>query len=296
MVFDVKLPTFVGNRFLYKIKKSKRFMSTVRCDNCGWGNPVGVTRCQKCNQPLSVAQEEQVTAPVSYCAHCGYPKMSQQDVCSNCGTGSFVQQSVNNNIADPRATQVIDFNQTPKLENVNRQVFQSSHDTRSTMRLVDEIPMEAPAAAPVVEPVAAPVPERDNFNFKATVRDVSELNLGSEPQNVPEIPQEPASASVDVQKSDELSGLKLVPADGFVAYGEICVGAGESGKVLNRGNVDGGNPSIDEGKQASIAFENGKWYIENLSSMQNTFVCKKGKVELESGDVVVIGNRRYIVQ
>lgn len=68
----------------------------MRCDNCGWPNPEGVERCQKCNQKLRVSVCEEVepvktvipqmpnTATV-YCNKCGREYASHMPSCPNCG-------------------------------------------------------------------------------------------------------------------------------------------------------------------------------------------------------------------
>lgn len=252
-------------------------MASVRCDNCGWGNPGGLERCQKCNQPLSQAQEVPVqTVDPVCCVQCGYPKFYSDDVCANCGASgnAYVSQNVSRNqMADSRATRVMDFgcedfNKTPKLVNGNM----------------------AGGSSPELEREVKPEPVNvvQNPNSRATIRDLSALYKD----------QSELSGNTDEVKvmENDLSGLKLVPMDGYALYGEVNIGRDEGEKILCRENVDSGNPSIDASSQASVSFEDGKWYICNLSSMQNTFVCKRGKVELETGDIVVIGNRRYTVQ
>lgn len=57
----------------------------MECNNCGWFNPAGQTRCQKCNQPLraqDVAKEDLVAFN---CAKCGYPLYARGQKCPNCG-------------------------------------------------------------------------------------------------------------------------------------------------------------------------------------------------------------------
>lgn len=68
----------------------------MRCNNCGWTNPEGLSKCQKCNQTLSAS--EPLTAPevvvptlkndepVGRCSKCGYPLAEGADYCPNCGS------------------------------------------------------------------------------------------------------------------------------------------------------------------------------------------------------------------
>ncbi len=73
----------------------------MRCNNCGWNNPDGLTKCQKCNQLIcedlseaaqqvgggakngeSALNEERIVS----CRKCGYPFAPDSEICPNCGT------------------------------------------------------------------------------------------------------------------------------------------------------------------------------------------------------------------
>jgi len=70
----------------------------MRCKNCGWDNPKGNAKCEKCNAPLEgsmvddgshgnerEAADYQVKTTVQGCFKCGYPKTPSQAECPNCG-------------------------------------------------------------------------------------------------------------------------------------------------------------------------------------------------------------------
>lgn len=42
-----------------------------------------------------------------------------------------------------------------------------------------------------------------------------------------------------------------------------------------------------------IVNEGGRWYVEDISSTHQTFLALKGKMQIEDGDVLVIGNRFF---
>ena len=63
---------------------------------------------------------------------------------------------------------------------------------------------------------------------------------------------------------------------------------------LNRENTDPSNNTITSKTQAEITSENGKWFIEDKSAQQSTFVHAGRKVELVDGDVIILGNRRFV--
>lgn len=64
--------------------------------------------------------------------------------------------------------------------------------------------------------------------------------------------------------------------------------------VLNRDNTDPGNNTITSKEQALLTFEDGAWYLEDKSSQQTTYLHVSRKMKLEDGDIVILGNRRFI--
>ena len=65
----------------------------MRCNNCGWNNPDGASKCQKCNQPLvmeSVPETEHNGASVkpieNHCPKCGYILAEGSVICPMCKT------------------------------------------------------------------------------------------------------------------------------------------------------------------------------------------------------------------
>lgn len=66
--------------------------------------------------------------------------------------------------------------------------------------------------------------------------------------------------------------------------------------VLNRANTEHNNMYITSKQQAVIVNENGKWYIEDKSELQTTYLYVSGKREIHSGDIILLGNRRFIFE
>ena len=62
---------------------------------------------------------------------------------------------------------------------------------------------------------------------------------------------------------------------------------------LNRGNTEPSNQTITSKIQAELSFENGKWYIQDKSVLKTTYIYAKGKIELQSGDIIAMGNRLF---
>ena len=63
--------------------------------------------------------------------------------------------------------------------------------------------------------------------------------------------------------------------------------------ILNRDNTDPKNDTITSQEQAYITFEDGKWCIEDKSEYKTTFVQAAHKIELQEGDLILLGNQLY---
>lgn len=63
--------------------------------------------------------------------------------------------------------------------------------------------------------------------------------------------------------------------------------------LLNRENTDSKNMTITSQKQAVIRREGGVWTIEDLSEYQTTFVQAARHIELQDGDLILLGNQLY---
>lgn len=63
--------------------------------------------------------------------------------------------------------------------------------------------------------------------------------------------------------------------------------------VLNRDNTDPKNSTITSQEQAVIKCVDGKWQIEDHSEYKTTFVQASRPIELQSGDLILLGNQLY---
>jgi len=62
---------------------------------------------------------------------------------------------------------------------------------------------------------------------------------------------------------------------------------------LHRGNTDSENTTITSKKQAVLTYENRKWYIQDTSELQTTFIRPREKTEIKDGDIILLGDRRF---
>ena len=63
--------------------------------------------------------------------------------------------------------------------------------------------------------------------------------------------------------------------------------------ILNRGNTEPDNNTITSKEQARLVYENHKWYIQDKSELQTTFVRPGEKMEIKDGDIILLGDRRF---
>ena len=86
--------------------------------------------------------------------------------------------------------------------------------------------------------------------------------------------------------------LKAIPNDKETIQQGTLTFAGDV-IVLNRGNTESENLTITSKEQAVLICEAGKWYIQDRSEHKTTFIHTSERVELQSGDVIMLGNRRF---
>ena len=86
--------------------------------------------------------------------------------------------------------------------------------------------------------------------------------------------------------------LTLIPEEGDPIEAQTLPYEGEK-IVLTRMNTEPMNRTITSKEQARLTFENGHWFVENLSALESTFIQVTRKMELQPGDVIQLGNRRF---
>ncbi len=90
--------------------------------------------------------------------------------------------------------------------------------------------------------------------------------------------------------------FRLIPIDEGQPNEEGALEFNGADVALNRENLDPGNPSITGKTQASIQLIEEEWHIIDQSSLQTTFVRPGRPTPLEPGDIIVLGDRRYVFE
>jgi hypothetical protein len=64
--------------------------------------------------------------------------------------------------------------------------------------------------------------------------------------------------------------------------------------ILNRTNTEPENVTITSKEQAVLTCENKRWFIQDRSELKTTYLYVSGKTELKPGDIIVLGDRRFL--
>ena len=253
----------------------------MRCDYCGWQNADGAERCVKCNQ--------QLPEPIDY------PEV-QEKVAAGYKTVNPLNATV------PLHGMNDEMMQGDNLESAGEYCISCGYPIALNSR-------SCPACGTEINVTPVPVVEerQSKHSLKATVLDVNAF-MGGE-GNIPDA----HSAGNSMLGVKEMSDCKktvrdfrtemvsvaqecrLVPMDNFNGLSGDVVLSGEN-VVLDRASVDPGNLTVDENAHASFTCENGEWYVNNLSKSRATYISTDRKVKVSKGDIIIIGNRRYIFQ
>jgi hypothetical protein len=261
----------------------------MRCNNCGWDNPGGRAKCEKCNAPLSGADEQgdsgysqeypveraplketvfeqgvvsenqggTVAEQVVTCRACGYAVRGHDKSCPNCGEP----------IVEP------ELSKAERLRTEFKRVGQPKEEKPEEEQPKIKQPEEL---QPKVE---QPKVERPKGSSLKTVDPWSPLPIPEE-----EAPTIISAFTLTIlPKEDEELDIQPLSFTGS----EI---------ILNRDNTETENQTITSKEQASLTFEDGKWSVEDKSSLKTTFIHVNEKKELKSGDILVLGNRRFLFE
>lgn len=94
------------------------------------------------------------------------------------------------------------------------------------------------------------------------------------------------------EKTVPQCSLTLIPDEDEQRAELYHVFEGES-IILNRSNTEPENLTITSKEQAILTNEDGRWFVLNHSEMGSTFVEANRKLELQSGDIIILGDRRF---
>ena len=236
----------------------------IRCKNCGWINEDGTKNCEKCHAPLEATPQNCGTEQISDHVHGTISerlvfgqeesKSSVATTCPQCGYPVSPEMS-----SCPNCNFSLEknHNEGKKCPKCGKQISPDDKFCSSCgWKLTDKV-----EASPQ--------------------RHIQRSGLGT-------VMGGPTSGA----ETNIFCTLKPIAWKGEeVSYNPITY-YGEQ-IILNRSNTDANNNSITSKVQAVLTYEDGEWYIENQSELRTTYIRVNNKIKLESGDIIILGNREF---
>lgn len=249
----------------------------MRCKNCGWENPDGSQKCERCSSPLDSAapsgaesqnryrqseasQNLRSTvreAAGNYSPNCSSERPMEEPLrqdsagnenqCRNCGY-----------ILSPG------MNVCPQCGTPQRRQTTEHENNRSARK--DKL---CPKCGAVVAADARFCPTcGQQFRNSGTV------NAWDNPQG------------------GDFCSLRPIPWSRENAQYNAISYSGER-IVLNRANTDPNNQTITSHEQAVLTYDGRDWYIEDMSEQHSTMLRISKRTKLQSGDIIALGNRLF---
>ena len=249
----------------------------MRCRNCGWQNPDGANKCEKCNAPLQGSMVENVveasrsSAPAENLRSTLRENVAFPDAPSASPAPSVAEQQC------PRCGYVM----APEMATCPacgspRQGVHATPQTPVQQPYKPEQPSYKPEHPHVQTCRKCGMPLSPGAHFCA--------NCGT--------PLRMGTINAWDQPDQDFCTLRIIPWTGEgVDYNPVTY----SGKIitLNRQNTDPNNQSITSQVQAVLTHEGDSWFIEDRSENHSTMIRVSQKTKLKRGDIIALGNRLF---
>lgn len=297
------------------------------CNNCGGKNNKDAISCVNCNYPLIpevgsgpagvskgippaliqaiIKPEEQKSSALKppmvkkVCPECKYELIFDAGDCPMCSYKFSEPTAIVEKKID-QAREAVISPVPPKA------VVEDSKTVPSSSFVIEpEIPHLAPVT-PDTKPNSAEINTElsgVDSNINAHNIDIKKSIRGSHKQTTsPFVAKKEKRASVegtiDPFRGDQvtvaLAYLRPLGKDGVQELESISLAATDNPLPVNRATIDPENNTITSKTQAIFEFKNGEWYITDQSEQQTTFVRPKNAVKIEKGDLILMGNRKFI--
>lgn len=264
----------------------------MRCRNCGWDNKEENTKCEKCNAPIvgtssNASSENRSTQMVA-----ARPVLRE---------GTSQKTSLyNSSIEDVRKTRREGDMEVESL--LTKDTAALHHDTSSTLcpeceypitGFMNSCPMCGSNLKAAQPNVIAQTVRKDTATRKcAKCANLIPSNVRYCPECGFPVRQQTINPWAKPQQQQPTCTLTPIPWEDEQLEQAPLTYSGDT-IILNRDNTETDNPSITSLEQAELINEDGKWYIVDKSMQQTTFIYAGKKIHIETGDIVVLGNRRF---
>ncbi len=230
------------------------------------------------------------------CYECGYQNQSDVKVCVKCGTkltspGSGGSDQNNSPSSDSQGAATVrgKVASAPAWDGGNSEQDKKADPVDANILKCDACGYYPLRAKPASD---SPCP---NCGFKG-----NEESLRKEqpaPKSEEKKPTAPSGAKTmrigQVNISKEAPKPKLVLVDENKDTKQNFEGEKIS---LNRTNLAPENSSISSKEHAAFTYKDGKWVLEDKSSNGATFIQVKGKVAVENGSLIILGDKVFRVE
>lgn len=264
----------------------------MRCNNCGWDNPNGLTKCEKCNTPLEGGVRNQAAAACSGTAS------------ENSYAGTAVESS---NAAPVYGKTVCEAS-----------VFPGDANPAANPAPAGSTPDRCPECGYPLRPGTSVCPKchymvghnasvaaKVGGNYMEPAGTELEDRCGVISENAMPGKPEKKTAAPTRFGGTVMPGMNMTPDIWFSLTPIAHQGERETPKKaefedkhveLNRENIDPKNHTITSKIQAVMDYDSQKkkWYIQDKSAQRYTFVRCAGEMPLMDGDEVLMGDRRFI--
>jgi len=238
----------------------------MRCTQCGWDNPAGSQKCEKCKSPLAVVsqsnyQEEAGDQNSSFAQAGGIPSTLREG--ASIGMKTAVCEC-----GYPLATGAKSCPQCGKrLDGGNTPPVSSSSDSNKVK--CPKCNTENSSSQKFCGQCGYPLSEKST-RVGGTI----------------------GHCGINVGGINTFFTLKPIAWDGEgINYQPISYSG--TSIVLTRSNTDANNNTITSREQAVVTHDKDGWYIENRSDLLTTYIRVSKKIKLEDGDVIMLGNRLF---
>lgn len=220
------------------------------------------------------------------CINCGWDNQTDLDSCIKCGqplknfdTATGDNPAVSERRNGPAIPKLTVIGAAAMNDNRKTTLFQNSPD--DTPQSMEQISSECPSCGYPASANYTTCPACGYEMHRFTVRRRKKESINSIKNDNPKSIDKAARCFLSLLPENDES-ISIVKSE---YKGEII--------VLNRDNTEPDNHTITSKEQAELTFENGRWYITNKSTLENTYIQVKGKQELHQDDVILLGDRRF---
>ena len=286
----------------------------MRCLNCGWDNQPNAVTCIKCGQP--VAGAAQPSPAPSYAAPTpgeaparatvvfrdGVPQQEPQPKATVVFRDGVPQQE-----PQPRPTRIMSDNQaqTPHANvpgacpRCGYPVAQGATDCPNCGAPIAASQQPAQPAQPERKPASTPKADKGFDLPTTTVCSKCGQEVSIENKFCPHCGERIHLSTIQVPRHRKepvvKCSLTLIPEEDEDLQPTPQEFTGKD-IILTRENTEPDNRTITSKQQAQLTFEDGHWYIDNKSELGSTYIQVTKKTELQPGDIIMLGDRRFTFQ